>query len=395
MDTKKHKERREERKRRLKKMDKQLNINMELIARQFQPGGEFLDARLYGTGHIHDTYLVNIRQKDKRVPYIFQRINQYVFQDPPEVMENIVRVTRHIRQKLETKGISEGEIDRRVLRVIPTQDGGSYYLDHENNYWRAYVFIRGARTYDVLPSNDQLFQVAYMFGRFMAMLEDLPGPGLHETIPDFHNGHKRLKDFQEALAADSYNRAAAAKTEIDFLLSQAFMFDVLPGLVQEGKIPVRVVHNDTKVNNIMLDDTTGEGVCVIDLDTVMSGLSLYDFGDLGRSTLSLMAEDERDLSGVSVELSRFETILNGYLVGMGGSLNQTERDYLVFSIKLMTLLIGMRFLTDYLLGDPYYKIHREGHNLDRCRRQFKLVQSIADHEEKMNTIVAKNYSPLR
>ncbi|NIM14338.1 MAG: phosphotransferase [Candidatus Aminicenantes bacterium] len=373
-------------------MDKQLNIDMALIARQFQPGGECLDARSYGTGHIHDTYLVNIRQKGRCVPYIFQRINRYVFPDPPGVMENIVRVTRHIRQKLETQGISEGEIDRRVLRVIPTHDGGSYYLDPENNYWRAYVFIRGARTYDVLSSNEQLFQVAYMFGRFMAMLEDLAGPPLHETIPDFHNGRKRLKDFQEALASDSHNRAAAAKSEIDFLLDRASMFDILPGLVQEGKIPVRITHNDTKVNNIMLDDITGEGVCVIDLDTVMSGLSLYDFGDLGRTTLSPMAEDERDLSGVSVELSRFETILNGFLVGVGGSLNRVERNYLVFSIKLMTLLIGMRFLTDYLQGDPYYKVHREGHNLDRCRRQFRLVQSITDCEEEMNAIVERQHN---
>jgi hypothetical protein len=225
----------------------------------------------------------------------------------------------------------------------------------------------------------------------MAMLQDLPGPGLHETIPDFHNGRKRLKDFQEALASDSYNRAAAAKAEIDFLLGQALVFDVLPGLVQGGKVPVRITHNDTKVNNIMLDDITGEGVCVIDLDTVMSGLSVYDFGDLGRTTLSPMAEDERDLSGVSVELSRFETILDGFLVGVGGSLNRVERDHLVFSIKLMTLLIGMRFLTDYLLGDPYYKVHREGHNLDRCRRQFKLVQSITEHEEEMNAIVERQH----
>jgi aminoglycoside phosphotransferase (APT) family kinase protein len=370
------------------------NVDIASIAGRFQLTGKFSDARPYGTGHIHDTYLVNTHVplqtiKRKTVPYIFQEINQKVFPDPPQVMENIVRVTRHIRQKLEKQGIPGEEINRRVLTVIPTREGDSYYLDPEGHYWRAYIFIEKARSLDVLQSYEQMYQVAYKFGEFMTMLQDLPGPPLNETIPDFHNGPKRMNDFQDALASDPHNRAKTAGTEIDFLLAHASMFDVLPTLSRQGKIPLWVTHNDTKVNNVMLDEITGQGVCVIDLDTVMMGLSLFDFGDLARSTLSSTAEDNRDLSGVSVELPRFEVILKGFLDGTGQGLNRTETEYLVFSAQLMTLMIGMRFLTDYLLGDVYFKIHRGGHNLDRCRRQFKLVQSIIDHQEEMNALVHK------
>jgi aminoglycoside phosphotransferase (APT) family kinase protein len=304
-------------------------------------------------------------------------------------MENIIRVTRHIRQKLEKQDIPQEEINRRVLTVMPTREGESCYLDSRGNYWRAYIFIEKARSHDVLQSLEQMHQVAYKFGEFLAMLQDLPGPPLHETIPGFHNGPKRLKDFQEALACDPHNRAQTAGTEIDFLLARASMFDVLPGLSRRGKIPQRVTHNDTKVNNVMLDETTGQGVCVIDLDTVMTGLSLFDFGDLARSTLCPSAEDEQDLTRVSVQLPRFEIILKGFLAGTGQGLNRTEQDYLVFSTRLMTLMIGMRFLTDYLLGDVYFKIHRSGHNLDRCRRQFKLVQSIMDHEDEMTALIER------
>jgi hypothetical protein len=361
-------------------------MNIESIVKQFRIEGEFLDARSYGTGHLHDTFLVNIIDNQQHVPYIFQRINHFAFRNPSELMENIVRVTRFIRQKLEAQKFTNSDISRRVLTVILTRDGAAFYKDTEGNYWRVYIFIKGAQTYDVLDSLDQAFQVAYMFGQFLDLLQDFPAPPLHESIPDFHDGPKRLKEFQEALASDLHNRAKTAKAEIDFLLDHASMFDVIPDLVQKNKIPIRVTHNDPKVNNVMLDDVTGKGVCVIDLDTVMNGVSLYDFGDLARSTLSSTDEDERNLSKVFVEIPRFETILKGFFAGVGESLTQTEQDYLVFSSKLMTLLIGMRFLTDYLRGDVYFKVHRQGHNLDRCRRQFKLVQSILKNEEEMNTL---------
>lgn len=360
--------------------------NIKVVVKQFRIEGEFLDARPYGTGHLHDTFVVNMIDHQQHVPYIFQRINHFVFRNPPVLMENIVRVTRFIGQKLEAQHLSKTEISRRVLTVILTRDGSAFYRDTQGNYWRAYIFIKGAHTYDVPDSLDQVFQVAYMFGQFLELLRDFPGPPLHEAIADFHNGPKRLKDFQEALAADLHNRAKTAKPEIDFLFAHSSLFGVIPDLVQKNKIPTRVTHNDPKVNNVMLDDVTGKGLCVIDLDTVMKGVSLYDFGDLVRSGLSTTDESERNLSKVFVELPRFETLLKGFVAGVGESLCQSERDHLVFSSKLMTLLIGMRFLTDYLRGDVYFKVHRQGHNLDRCRRQFKLVQSILEHEEEMNAL---------
>jgi hypothetical protein len=361
-------------------------MNIKSIVKQFRVEGEFLDARPYGTGHLHDTLLVNMIDNRQHVPYIFQRINHFAFRNPPGLMENIVRVTRFIRQKLETHHLPGTDISRRVLAVILTRDDGAFYRDTEGNYWRAYIFIKGAQTHDVLDSLDQVFQVAYMFGQFLALVQDFPAPPLHETIKDFHNGPKRREDFHKALTADLHNRAKTAKAEIDFLLAHASLFDVIPALVQKNEIPIRVTHNDPKVNNVMLDDTTGQGVCVIDLDTVMNGVSLYDFGDLARSSLSSTAEDERNLSKVFVEIPRFETILKGFFAGVGKSLTQTERDYLVFSSKLMTLLIGMRFLTDYLQGDVYFKVHHPDHNLHRCRRQFKLVHSILEHEKEMNIL---------
>ncbi|UCH96751.1 MAG: aminoglycoside phosphotransferase family protein, partial [Candidatus Aminicenantes bacterium] len=330
--------------------------DIESIVKHFRIEGEFLDAAPYGTGHLHDTFLVNMKAHQGIVPYIFQRINHFAFRHPPGLMQNIVRVTRFIRQKLQAQNLAKSDISRRVLTVIFTRDGTSYYRDAAGNYWRAYIFIARAQTYDVLQTLDQAYQVAYMFGQFLQLLQDFPGPPLHETIPDFHNGPKRLRDFHDALASDRCNRAKISKPEIDFLLAHASLFDVIPALVQKGEIPERVTHNDSKVNNVLLDDDTGEGVCVIDLDTVMKGVSLYDFGDLVRSSLSHVDEDERNLSKVFVDVPRFETTLTGFLAGIGEALTQTERDYLVFSSKMMTLLIGMRFLTDYLQGDVYFKV---------------------------------------
>jgi hypothetical protein len=358
-------------------------VNIESIVKQFCIKGEFINARPYGSGHLHETFLVNMLTNQQSVPYIFQKINHYAFAKPEIVMENIVRVTRFIRKKLQTRNLRNNEISRRVLTLIFTQEGSSFYQDKDGNYWRAYLFIKGARTYDVLESFGQIFQVAYMFGQFMELLHDFPGPSLHETIPNFHNGLERLKNFKKVLDADSHNRAKTAQPEIDFLLAHTAMFDVIPSLVDTKEIPIRVTHNDPKANNVMLDDTTGEGVCVIDLDTVMNGVSLFDFGDLARSTLSSSVEDERDLSKVNVEISRFKAILAGFFAGAREFLTKKEQNHLVFSTKLMPLLIGMRFLTDYLEGDVYFKINCQDQNLARCRRQFKLVTSILEHEVEM------------
>lgn len=361
--------------------------DVSLVLKQFRVEGEFLNARPTGSGHINDTYLARVQRAGHIVSYIVQRINRHVFPDPPAMMENIVRVTLHIRRKLETRGARD--ISRRAPRVILTHGGFPYFRDPEGNYWRVYDYVENARSYDTLNSFGQAFEAARLFGGFLEMLHDFPDPPLHETIPGFHDGQKRLEAFQKALADDPFNRAKTARAEIDFASAHAGIFDVLPGLVKVGKIPMRATHNDTKVNNALLDETTGEGICVIDLDTVMPGLSLYDFGDLGRSTLCSAAEDEPDAARITVDMSRFEAILKGFLATAGGILTETERSRLVFSTKMMTQIIGVRFLTDYLLGDTYFKVHREGHNLDRSRRQFKLAQSIMENEERMEALVKK------
>jgi hypothetical protein len=315
-----------------------------------------------------------------------------IFKDPVNLMDNVVRVTDHIRKKLKKAGATN--ISRRVLTLLQTQQGGWYHQDDDGNYWRAYFFVEGAKTYDVLETLDQAYEAAKAFGQFQCYLADLPEPALIETIPDFHNAQKRYKTFLDVLEKDPCNRAASVKTEIDFLNSNSGLFDVLPKLVQAGQIPIRTTHNDTKINNVMIDDKTNEGICVIDLDTVMPGLSLYDFGDIVRTTASSSEEDEADTSKINAEAARFEAVVKGYLTGAGDFLNQAEVDHMLHGGKLITQVIGTRFLTDYLDGDNYFKIHREGHNLDRCRSQFKLVQSLTDQEEKLDSLVHECYRQI-
>jgi hypothetical protein len=361
--------------------------DIETIAKQFQIEGRFLDAKQYGTGHVNDTYLVTIGHNSSLARYIFQKINKNIFKNVDELMENIVRVTVHIQNKLQKEGISD--VSRRVLTVIPTRNNCSYYTDTKGDCWRAYFFIENARTYDVPESTDRIYQAARAFGLFQKMLVDLPGPPLNETIPDFHNGSKRFEQFRRALQADTCNRAKDAKAEIDFLIRHSTVFDVLSALVKQGRLPVRTAHNDTKVNNVMLDEKTGRGLCIVDLDTVMPGLSLYDFGDIVRTAVSPVSEDERDISKVFVDMQRFEAIAAGYLSTAADFLNDTESEHLVFGGKLITLEQLARFLTDYLMGDVYYKTNREKHNLDRCRTQLKLVRSITEQQEQMNHLVER------
>lgn len=358
-----------------------MTYNIEATTNRFQVYGDFVSAQSYGSGHINDTYRIVFNQAGSAVPYIFQRINHHIFKDPPRLMDNIQRVTEHIRRRLIDAGVKDPS--RRVLAVIPTKNGQSCYQDADGNYWRAFFFIAGAQTYDTIHSNEQAYRAAYAFGKFQEMLIDLPGPPLHETIPDFHNAPVRFKQFQASLKADRCSRAKLARPEIDFLLEQAPLFDLLPDLVAKGEIPVRITHNDTKINNVMVDEKTGEPVCIVDLDTVMPGLSLYDFGDLARTTLCEAAEDEIDLHKIEIDITRFKAIKQGYLAAAAGFLNQTEIEHLVTGAKMITLLIGMRFLADFLDGDRYFKTRREQHNLERCRVQFKLVRSIMMNQDKL------------
>jgi hypothetical protein len=354
------------------------------IGGHFRLHGNYLEASPYGSGHINDTYAAVYNQAGTRVRYIVQRINHHVFKQPENVMGNIRRVTEHL-------GLAYADDPRgsqHTLSLVLTHEGEAFHRDDAGNVWRVYLFIEGARTCDVVESPAQAFQVARAFGLFQKRLTDLPGPRLHETIRDFHHTPARFAALEKAVAADAHNRARLAKPEIDFALRHRDLVGVLTGLQTRGLIPERITHNDTKLNNVMLDDATGEGICVIDLDTVMPGLALYDFGDMVRTTTSPALEDERDLSKVTMQMPMFEALAQGYVSTAGEFLTPVERDYLAFSGKLITFEIGIRFLTDFLAGDAYFKVHREGHNLDRCRTQFALVASIGTQEDQMNRLVA-------
>jgi hypothetical protein len=347
--------------------------------RQFAIEGEFVEAKAYGSGHINDTYQAVFDQAGVQVRFILQRINRAIFKNPAAMMENIQRVTAHLAAQV----AGEPDCERHVLTLIPARNGRGWHVDADGEYWRVYRFIEKARTYDAVESTDQAFQAAKAFGRFQPLLGGLPEPRLHDTIPDFHHTPKRFQALQQAIALDVAGRAMLAKPEIEFALAR----ESVAGILLNAGLPERVTHNDTKFNNVMLDDATGEGICVIDLDTVMPGLALYDFGDMVRTTTSTAKEDELDLSRVSMQFPMFEALVRGYLGSAGGFLTDAEKDHLVCSGKVITFEQGIRFLTDYLAGDTYYKVHRDSHNLDRCRTQFKLVESIEQQEEAMDRLV--------
>ena len=353
------------------------------IANNFQTEGTIRQVEAFGSGHINDTFSVSCEYEGGTRRYVLQRINHEIFKNPPKLMENIIRVTEHIRKKIEVENPTEVG---RQLKVIKTQGDLGCYKDLNGRYWRMYIMVEGAITYDTIESSSLAFEAARMFGWFQRMLTDMGGEPLYDTIPDFHNTPKRLRDFQNVLDKDPCNRAKDVKAEIDFVLDNAWICDVLLDLVKRGEIPVRITHNDTKINNVMLDETTGRGVCVIDLDTVMGGLSLYDMGDMIRTATCPAAEDEKDLSKIYMDINLFEQLARGFASETASFMTDAEKKHLAFGGKLITFEQFIRFLGDYLAGDVYYKIHREGHNLDRARTQMKLVQSIIEQEEEMNSL---------
>ena len=357
------------------------------IAEQFQIEGTFVEAKPFGTGHINETYKLSYNRDGVKFSVILQSINHYVFKNPPSVMENITRITTHIRNKLIASGVDD--IDRRVLTVINARNGEAYYQDEDGNFWRVYVFIDNGKTYDFLESPKQAYTSAKMFGQFLSQLIELPEPKLHSTIVDFHSGKKYLSAFLGTLQADPCNLAVEVKPEIDFILENDSIFDVLTPLIEQGQVPVRITHNDTKINNIIFDARTDETLCVIDLDTVMPGIILNDFGDMVRTATCGAEEDETDLSKVSMQINVFEKLAQGFIEGTAEFLKPTEKQYLTFAGKLITFEQSIRFLNDYLAGDVYYKTSRPRHNLDRCRTQIKLVQSIIAQQDMMDAIIEK------
>lgn len=350
------------------------------VVRQFALLGSFRGAEPYGNGHINDTYCAVFDQSGTPVRYILQRVNHSVFKQPAALMENVRRVTNHLAAKV----ANSPDATRRALALVPTRDGQAWHVDPQGSHWRAYLFIERARTFEAVESPRQAFEAARAFGQFQTLLADLPAPRLTETIPDFHHTPARFAALEKAIAADSAKRVSSARSEIDFALARKPIADTLA----KAGLPERVTHNDTKFNNVMLDDATGEGICVIDLDTVMPGLVLYDFGDMVRTTTSPAVEDELDLSKVHMQMPMFEALVRGYLSSAGAFLTSGEREHLAVAGKIITFEIGIRFLTDYLQGDIYFKVRRPNHNLDRCRTQFRLVESIERQADSMQDLVA-------
>lgn len=364
---------------------KALNPDLADVARHFQVEGEFLEARPHGSGHIHDTYAVLFKSKSgKTHPYLLQRINQHVFKDPQSLVQNIERITRHLQRKITACG---GDPLRETLTLIPTKAGYYLFQDVQGNFWRAYIFIENAHTTDKADSPLQVYQAARSYGKFQSLLADFSAGDLVETIPSFHHTPQRFQALLEAIRRDACNRVSSAEEEIRFSRDREQDTRVLVDLIGQGKLPLCITHNDTKLNNVMFDDVSGEGICVIDLDTVMRGTVLYDFGDAVRSAAALSAEDDARISGSALSLDIFEHLTRGYIESAGDFLTPVELDNLVLSAKLMSLECGLRFLTDHLNGDTYFKVSRPGQNLDRCRAQFNLVRDIESHSQEMQRIV--------
>lgn len=345
-----------------------------------------LGAVRYGQGHINDTYCVLCQPQDGDcIRFILQGLSTAAFPKPEEVMENMSGITKYLREKILSAG---GDPTRETLSLVKTRDGLDFFTDSKGKVWRLTNFVENTDCYQ--SATPELFEAsAYAFGKFQYMLQGYPAETLHEPIPKFHDTENRFEKFLVALQADKMGRAKDVQPEIDFVMGRKEDCSVALQALRDGKLPLRVTHNDTKLNNILIDRATGQGICVIDLDTTMPGLSINDFGDSIRFGANHSAEDEKDLSKVNFDIQLFEVYTRGFLAGAQGSLTAAELEYLPWGAKLMTLECGIRFLTDYLDGDNYFRIHYPEQNLDRCRTQFKLVQDMEQQFDAMKAVIAK------
>ncbi len=358
--------------------------NLKEIISAFEIYGDFVDAAPYGTGHINNTYKAVVNQAGRSVNYLLQRINTNIFQEPETLMNNISRICSHLVSQAKAEGVEDAS--RRVLTLIPSTEGIPWYKDAEGGYWRCYLFIEDATGYEVIENTSQAREAARCFGRYLQLLENLPGERLNETIPNFHNTPNRLKNFINAVEKDEFNLVKTVKPEIDFVMERKDDVYNLVNLQKEGKLPERVTHNDTKLNNVLLDNKTNKGVCVIDLDTSMPGLSLYDFGDLVRTSTSPVPEDHPKPEEVRMMPEMYKALVEGFLDSGKDFLNSKEIELLPEGGRLMTMEVGMRFLTDYLEGNKYFKTAYPEHNLVRSRTQFALVASIEEQRAAMDKI---------
>lgn len=361
-----------------------MSYDYQEICSHFNYRGSFIGARDYGEGHINSTFLIETTGRR----YILQRINTAIFKNAEKLIENVVLVTEFLHNRI----IAEfGDPYRETLTLVPTTEGKWYYETEQGDIFRLYIFIDHAKSYQQIEEPEMFCRVAKAFGKFQNRLKDFPAEKLYETIPKFHDTVDRYRQFKEAIEKDAAGRRASVEEEIRFYLEREKDAGIVLDAIAKGEVPLRVTHNDTKLNNVLMDESTGEGICVIDLDTVMPGSMLYDFGDSIRFGASTAAEDEKDLSKVTMSLELFEQYTKGYIKELKNSMTEKEAELLAFSAKLMTLECGIRFLTDYLNGDVYFRIHREHHNLDRARTHIKLVADMEEKMDKMNAIVEKYY----
>lgn len=355
------------------------------LATLFAVKGEPVEASECHNGHINSTFFITFNDREESSRYVLQRINTSIFTDYKGLMKNISAVTEYLHKKYRAEGYAD--FDRMTLTVIPSKDGEDHIVDADGGVWRMYRYIEHATCYQSVESAEMFKKVGAAFGRFQKDLADFDASVLCETIKNFHNTESRLADLRAAAKKDAVGRAAGVTSELEFAMSREGLCSAIVGGIRSGDIPLRVTHNDTKLNNIMIDDASGEGICIIDLDTVMPGSALYDFGDSIRFGASSAAEDERDLSKVYMREDMFGAFADGFLGAVGDSLTDNEIKMLPLGAIVITLETGIRFLTDYLNGDTYFKTAYPEHNLDRARNQFKLVADMESKTEAMNSAV--------
>lgn len=358
------------------------------IVKKFSLEGSISEIKSYGSGHINDTYKVVIKEKD-RFDYLLQRVNHYVFKDVPGLMENLDRILNHINKKLDISPQNKQEY--RTLTLIPTEENKPFYKDMEGNFWRVFYFIEGAHSYNVIDSPEIAYQGGKAFGQFQRLISDLPGKPLNDTIPDFHNIEFRLNNFRKSLQTDKVNRVREIKKEIPFVEERAEEMRLLLDLNKKGLIPTRNCHNDTKLNNVLFDQNN-KAICVIDLDTAMSGFIHFDFGDSIRTVTNTANEDEKELEKINFNIELFEAYSKGFIEETIKILTEEEAKTLAFSGKLLTFIMGLRFLTDYIDGDIYYKTNHSQHNIQRARAQFQLLKKMEENYSLKKDIINKIYT---
>ena len=370
----------------LQEKDKENMSIAEKISENFKIKGDMISSVPYGNGHINDTYLITTRINGGEKKYILQRINKNVFKNPEILMKNFAGVTEYLAKKISENG---GDIARETLNLIKTFDGSDYYESPEGDFWRMLIFVTESKCYDKVENPGQFYESAVAFGNFQRLLEDYPAQTLAETIPNFHNTPVRFKNLMAEVERDSFGRLSEVVAEVEFAKAREEFAGTLEREHAAGRLPLRVTHNDTKLNNILFDENTDKPICVLDLDTIMPGYSVNDFGDSIRFGASTAAEDEQDLSAVNFDINLYELYVKGFIEGTGNCLTEGEINMLPIGAIMMTLECGMRFLTDYLAGDTYFKTSRPKQNLDRCRTQFKLVADMESQLDKMIEIVNK------